>query len=66
MRKLLALLALTFVLTGCAVYPDGTVGPAPVAVAPVVVAPRYAYGYGYGYRPYGWGYAPRYYGYRRW
>ncbi len=70
MRKLLGLLALTTMLTGCAVYPNGAIGPAPISVAPVVVAPRYAYGYGYGYsRPYyGWGYGPRFGGYygRRW
>ena len=63
MCRLLSLLGMALLLSGCVVYPNGAVGPAPVAVVPVVVAPVYAY------RPYpGWGYRPgwRGYGYRRW
>ncbi len=70
MRKLLPLLGMACLLSGCVVYPNGAIGPAPISVAPVVVAPAYAYGYGYN-RPYsGWGHGPRWgyggaYG-RRW
>ncbi|RVT99545.1 hypothetical protein EOD42_05525 [Rhodovarius crocodyli] len=70
MRKIMLLLVSTAGLAGCAVYPDGTYGPAPVAVAPapVVVAPRPYYygGYGYAYPRYygGGGYYGR--GWRRW
>lgn len=65
MRRIIALLVVTIGLSGCAVYPDGTIAPAPVAVAPVYVAPSpvvVARPWGWGYRPYrgpGWGH-------RRW
>ncbi len=68
MRKLLPFLGLAFLLSGCAVYPNGAIGPAPIVVAPTV-APGYAYGYGY--RPYYGGYRGGYGGWgggygRRW
>ena len=60
MRRLLAGIGMACRLSGCAVYPNGAIGPAPVVVAP---APYYGYGYA---RPYAWGYG-RGYGYgRRW
>ena len=67
MRKLLAGLGMACLLAGCAVYPNGAIGPAPFVVAPT---PYYG-GYGYA-RPYAWGYGGRGYGYgyggygRRW
>lgn len=67
MRKIMLLLVSVAGLSGCAVYPDGTYAPAPVAVAPapVVVAPRpYYYGYSYP-RYYGGYYGRGYYGYGR-
>ena len=60
MRKLLAGFGMACLLSGCAVYPNGAIGPAPLVVAP---APYYG-GYGYA-RPYAWGYG-RGYGYGGW
>ena len=66
MRKLLAVFGMVTLLAGCAVYPNGAIGPAPIAVAP---APYYGGGYGYA-RPYAYGYGfghgRGYGGYRRW
>lgn len=65
MRRVMMLLLVTAGLSGCAVYPDGTIAPAPVAVAPVYVAPRpvvVAPAWGWGHRPH---YRPAW-GYRRW
>lgn len=52
MRRILAALALPAVLAGCAVYPDGSLGPLPPAG--VYAPPPVAYGppvYGYGEPP---------------
>ncbi len=67
MRRMIAMLVVATGLSGCAVYPDGTIAPVPVAVAPapVYVAPRPVVVA----RPWGWGYRPHYgggWGYRRW
>jgi hypothetical protein len=69
MRKLLAVFGMACLLAGCAVYPNGAIGPAPLVVAPT---PYYGGGYGYA-RPYAYGYGARGYGYgggyggyRRW
>lgn len=61
MSKLLAAFGLVFLLGGCAVYPNGAIGPAPIVVAP---APYYGGGYGYA-RPYAYGYGFGGYGYGR-
>jgi len=69
MRRIIAGLAVAVGLAGCAVYPDGTIAPAPVAVAPVYVAPRpvvVAPGWGWGHRPYHRPYHRPAWGYRRW
>ncbi len=39
MRKMLLAMAAAAALAGCAVYPDGSLAPAPVYVQPAVVAP---------------------------
>lgn len=67
MRRVVAMLVIASGLSGCAVYPDGSIGPAPVVVAPapVYLAPRPVvvgrpWGWGYGHhRGHGWGH-------RRW
>jgi hypothetical protein len=74
MRKPFLALALLVGLGGCAVYPDGSLGPAPVYVQPAVVAPApvfvsrpWGWGGGY-YRPYGYGWGRPGWGpgWRRW
>ena len=62
MRMLLVVSGLASLLAGCAVYPNGAIGP-----APLVVAPAPYYGGGFGYRPYAGGYGyGRGWGHRRW
>jgi len=69
MRNPLGLLAVTILLTGCAVYPNGVIGPAPIAVAPIAVAPiLLAPRVAYAPARYGWGHGRGFHrgGHRRW